>query len=112
MNNHDGVFTHNMPQFGFYRINQDKKVMALKLGDPPNDKKRHDQMIDLTMLLNGSGPKNVIEIMQILKPGKDMVKYACGIFIVMNFDPRDMVNYVKNYQEVIPFERGVAKIQR
>jgi hypothetical protein len=26
MNNSDGVFTHNLPQFGFYRINQDRKT--------------------------------------------------------------------------------------
>jgi len=26
MNNSDGVFTHNLPQFGFYRINQERKT--------------------------------------------------------------------------------------
>ena len=56
-----------MPQFGFYRINNDRKTVHLKLGDPPNDKKRHDKMLDLTLLLNTNGEKNAIEIMQIGK---------------------------------------------
>lgn len=97
MNNSDGVFTHNLPQFGFYRINQERKTQHLKLGDPPNDKKRHDKMLDLTMVLNTNGPKNALEIMQIGKPGKDMVRYVCGIFIVVNYGPLDIINYIKNY---------------
>lgn len=48
MNNSDGLFTHNFPQFGYYRLNQDPKHVHFKLGDPPNDKKRHDKFIDIT----------------------------------------------------------------
>lgn len=43
MNNADGVFTHNLPQFGYLRVNREK-LTQLKLGDPPNDKKRHDPL--------------------------------------------------------------------
>ena len=87
-------------------------MLTLKLGDPPNDKKRHDKMIDLTMQLNTNGPKNAIEIMQIAKVGKDIVKYACAIYIVVNYGPHDIINYIKNYQLVIPFETGVERIKR
>jgi hypothetical protein len=69
-------------------------------------------MLDLTMLLNTNGEKNAIEIMQIGKPGKDIVRYVCGIFIVMNFTPHDISNFVKNYQYVIPFEQGLERIKR
>jgi hypothetical protein len=54
-------------------------------------------MLDLTMLLNTNGPKNAIEIMQIGKVGKDMVRYVCGIFIVVNYGPQDVINFIKNY---------------
>lgn len=111
MNNSD-IFTHNLPQFGFYRINQDRKSVHLKLSDPPNDKKRHDKLLDITMLINAMVPRNVIEIMQISKNNKDTFKYACGIFIVMNIDPRDIINFVKSYQPVIPFERGLELIKK
>ncbi len=97
MNNADGVLFHNFPQFGFFRINQEKKVTHLKLGEPPNDKKRHDKMLDLTMALSPMINKNVIEIMQIVKTEKDPYKYVCGIFIVQNFDPHDIINFVKTY---------------
>lgn len=50
MNNSDGVFNHNMPQFGFFQVNQDfKSSNILKIGEPPNDKKRHDKIVDITM---------------------------------------------------------------
>ena len=86
--------------------------MHLKLSDPPNDKKRHDKMVDITMLLNGSAIKNVIEIMQIMKPDKDPHKYACAIFIVVNYDPHDLINFVKKFQPVIPFEKGLELIKK
>lgn len=44
-------------------------------------------MVDLTMLLNTNGPQNAVEIMQIGKVGKDMTRYACGVFIVVNYGP-------------------------
>ena len=112
MNGGDGILAHNFPQFGFYRINQDKKSVCLKLGDPPNDKKRHDKMLDLTLQLSSLVPKNVIEIMQIVKTEKDPYKYVCGIFIVQNFDPHDFTNYIKTYQPVIPFEKGMELIKK
>ncbi len=71
--------------------------MHLKLGEPPNDKKRHDKMLDMTMMLSAMIPKNVIEIMQIVKAEKDPFKYVCGIFIVQNFDPQDFTNFIKTY---------------
>ncbi len=86
--------------------------MHLKLSEPPNDKKRHDKMLDLTVLLNSMVPRNIIEIMQIAKHDKDPFKYACGIFIVMNFDPHDLTNFVKTYQPVIPFETGLELIKK
>ena len=86
--------------------------MHLKLGEPPNDKKRHDKMVDLTMQLNFTVPKNVIEIMQIVKTDKDPYKYVCGIFIVQNFDPHDLTNFIKSYQPVIPFEKGLELLKK
>lgn len=50
--------------------------------------------------------------MQIAKVGKDVVKYACAIYIVVNYGPHDIINYIKNYQLVIPFETGVERIKR
>ena len=50
--------------------------------------------------------------MQIIKPDRDPHKYACGIFIVKNFDPKDFISYVKTYQPVIPFEKGVELIKK
>lgn len=50
-----------------------------------------------------TGSKNVIEIMQVKRPERDSYRYACGVFIVKNLDPRDLINFVKNYQPVIPF---------
>jgi hypothetical protein len=111
MNNLDGLYTHNMPQFGFYRINQDRRSVCLKLSDPPNDKKRHDKMIDLTAQLT-SAQRNVIEIMQTFKAEKDPFKYVCAIFIVKSFDPHDLINFIKNYQPVVPFERGLELIKK
>lgn len=110
LNNGDGVFNHNLPQFGFYRVNQDKNVVYLKIGDPPNDKKRHDKILDVTTILQ-TGSKNVLEIMQINKQDRDPYRYVCGVFIVRNLNPQDFINYVKNYQCVIPFERGLDYIK-
>ena len=114
MNNGDGLFTHNMPQFGFFRINQDK-LNHLKLSDPPNDKKRHDPLHNLNLeklIPTVNNQRNILEVMQIYKPEKDPYKYVCGIFLVMNYEPHDLINYVKNYQLVIPFERGLEIIRK
>jgi hypothetical protein len=51
-NNNDDkldIFYHNFPQFGFYRFNKDPKQMTyFKIGDPPNNKRRHDKFYDLS----------------------------------------------------------------
>ena len=62
MNNQDGIFNHNFPQFGFYRLNKDSSTLAyLKINDPPNDKKRHDKFLDVTRQLKEG--TNSVEIM-------------------------------------------------
>ena len=50
--------------------------------------------------------------MQIVKAEKDPFKYVCGIFIVQNFDPYDLTNFIKSYQPVIPFEKGLELIKK
>ncbi|CDW83014.1 miz zinc finger family protein [Stylonychia lemnae] len=111
MNNKDGLLSQNFPQFGFYRVNLDNRKLAhLKIAEPPNDKKRHDKFYDLTDILKNG--ENSLEIVQIFKNDKDPFKYACGIFIVRNFEQQELVNYVKNLQPVIPFQEGLSLIKK
>jgi hypothetical protein len=113
MNKTDGVFSHNLPQFGQMRVNNDKYITHLKIEPPPNDKKRHDPLFNISLeKLQCGNNKNILEIMQILEPVKDPFKYACGIFVVATYDPHDLINYVKQYQDVIPFEKGLEFVRK
>ena len=56
--------------------------------------------------------KNTLEILQIVKPEKDPFKYACGVFVVASYDPHDLINFVRTYQYVIPFERGLDFVRK
>lgn len=81
------------------------------LKDPPNDKKRVDKLLDITKAIRSGD--NLLELYQILRPDRnDTHKYACGIFIVRNFEASELATFVKTLQPVIPFEQGMAIIKK
>jgi hypothetical protein len=43
------AMTHQMPKFGAFRLNNEKRTLQqYKIQDPPNNRKRKDKVMDLT----------------------------------------------------------------
>ena len=46
------ALVHSMPKFGNFRLNGERKThQSFKVGDPPNDRKRKDKVMDLTQVI-------------------------------------------------------------
>ena len=89
----DGVgFEHCFPKYGATMLNNsDQKTYTTP--DPPNDqKKRKDEMIDITSLVRRG--KNRFDIYQEQRNHKgffNQMGQVCGIFLVRVINPEDLL---------------------
>lgn len=101
-----------MPKFGNLRLNGDKKSqLSFKVGDPPNDRKRKDKVMDLTNQLctdlkplKGNNKQYSIELMHRTKhEGDKNLFYVAGIFFCKSFPVQDIMSFVERFQPRIWF---------
>ena len=85
-----------MPKFGNLRLNSDRKThVSFKVGDPPNDRKRKDKVMDLTgqlcsdlKPLKSNSKQNMysLELMHRVKhEGDKNLYYVAGVFFCKTF---------------------------
>ncbi|CDW81262.1 miz zinc finger family protein [Stylonychia lemnae] len=89
-------FEHCWPKFGGMSINNNPHP-EFRMPDPPNDqKKRKDDMYDITSLVRR--PKNRLEIFQEQKNHDGYFQHPghiCAVFVVKVIQPHDIINFIK-----------------
>lgn len=101
----------NFPTFGHLFVNG-QNHQYYKIQAPPNDKKRHDRVYDILKLLNkGTNKIEMTHVQKMLRNGKDDDNFVCGVYLVKNFEAKQMISYVNNLQPVISIQSTIKKIK-
>lgn len=99
-------FEHCFPKFGHLELNDPKNCYDYKIPDPPNhEKKRKDEILDITGMVHTDGRTNSLNIYQIQKDHKGFFSHPghiVGIFLVKTVQPHDLVNYTKSHMAEEP----------
>ena len=87
-------FNHSFPTFGHIKING-LNYQRLFIAPPPNDKKRHDKILDISKLVQtGSNELQISHVLKELRTGKDDDHYICAVYLVKQIDPEDLTRWV------------------
>lgn len=112
------AMTHQMPKFGAFRLNNEKRTLQqYKIQDPPNNRKRKDKVMDLTQLLCQEvqihDNKVALEVMHRPKhDGDDALYYVAAVYICKQFTIPDITSFVERLQWRFTFNETFQRIKK